>query len=54
MLKKRRAARNVVEMKSPEAMEQPRGPPHHERVCVLASIYYLYFGLCMYSTVGLG
>ena len=54
MLKKRRRARNLEETKSLEAVEQPRGGPHHEGVCVLASIYHLCFGLYLYSTVGLG
>ena len=54
MLKKRRRARNLEETKSLEAAEQPQGAPYHERVHVFASVCHFYFGLCMYSTVGLG
>ena len=32
---------------------EPRGP-HCEQVCLFTSVYHLCFGLCLYSTAGLG
>ena len=54
MLKKRRRPRNLEEMKSPEAAEQPRGPPSMSGFVFLPLVCYPCFGLCMYCTAGLG
>ena len=49
-----RKIRNLEETHGTEVVEQPLGGPHYEQVHILAFVCYLCFGLCMYSTAGLG